>query len=150
MKEVKLHITPQTFVRATQGDRVFFRIPREQLRPAGLKRLLRLERYNQYKIDLSALAKQARFLPYEQGMHVVFYLPVPKTWKKYKKEYMHLQLHQSKPDWDNLAKAFFDSLMFEDKHIADVRITKKWINHETGHIEIYQTAPAMRSSDILT
>ena len=128
-------INPQTHVRATQGDRIFFKIPRDKLRPEGLKRLMRLERYNQYKIDLSALAKAKKFVPPEQGGHLIFYIPVPKSWKKYKKELMHNQLHQSTPDWDNLAKAFFDSLLSEDKQIADVRVTKKWINQEAGWIE---------------
>jgi len=128
-------INPQTHVRATQGDRIFFKIPRDKLRPEGLKRLMRLERYNQYKIDLSALAKAKKFVPPEQGGHLIFYIPVPKSWKKYKKEMMHNQLHQSTPDWDNLAKAFFDSLLSEDKQIADVRVTKKWINQEAGWIE---------------
>ena len=114
-KTYKFQITPQTHVRSTQGDRIYFRIPREKLRPAGLARLQRLERYNQYKIDLSALAKQIRFTPPEQGGHLSFYIPVPRTWKKYKKEQYHLQLHQSTPDWDNLAKAFFDSLLHQDQ-----------------------------------
>ena len=56
-QKVILNITPQTHVRATQGDSIFFRIPREKLRPSGLSRLLRLEKYNQYKVDLLAEAK---------------------------------------------------------------------------------------------
>ena len=52
-RKIILNITPQTHVRATQGDSVFFRIPREKLRPSGLSRLMRLEKYNQYKIELS-------------------------------------------------------------------------------------------------
>ena len=142
-------ITPQTHVRATQGDRVFFRIPRDKLRPAGLKRLLRLERYNKYKIDLSALAKAQKFVPPEQGGHIIFYIPVSKSWRKHKKEAMHLQLHCEKPDWDNLAKAFYDSLMFEDKGIADVRITKKWVNQEAGWIEFIVNSPEHASRDNL-
>ena len=148
-KTYKFQINPQTHVRSTQGDRIYFRIPRDKLRPAGLKRLLRLERYNQYKIDLSALAKQIRFTPPEQGGHLSFYIPVPRTWKKYKKEQYHLQLHQSTPDWDNLAKAFFDSLMHQDKGIADIRVTKKWVNQETGWIEFTSALPTIPSSDNL-
>jgi len=142
-------ITPQTNVRSTQGDRIYFRIPREKLRPAGLKRLLRLERYNKYKVDLLALTKAQKFVHPEQGGHLTFYIPVPKTWKKYKKEEMHMKLHQSKPDWDNLAKAWGDSLMTEDKGIADIRVTKKWVNAEHGWIEFTYEAPSMRSSDNL-
>jgi Holliday junction resolvase RusA-like endonuclease len=148
-KKIVFNITPQTNVRATQGDRVFFRIPREKLRPAGLKRLLRLEKYNNYKIDLAALARQKRFSPPEQGGHLIFYLPVPKSWKEYKKKEMHMKLHQSKPDWDNLSKAFFDGLMSEDKYIADVRVTKRWVNAEEGYIEFILELPNFPSNDVL-
>lgn len=149
MKKIVFDITPQTAVRATQGDRVFFRIPREKLRPAGLKRLLRLEKYNDYKLSLSALAKTNRFSPPEQGGHLIFYIPVPKSWKDYKKKEMHMKLHQSKPDWDNLSKAFFDSLMSEDKYIADIHVTKKWINADKGKIEFIFNLPIHPSNDVL-
>lgn len=149
VKKYVFKITPQTNVRSTQGDRIYFRIPRSKLRPAGLKRLLRLERYNQYKIDLLALAKQQRFIHPEQGGHLIFYIPVPKTWKKYKKEQMHMQLHLSRPDWDNLAKAWCDSLMKEDKCIADIRVTKKWVNQESGWIEFHINYPEFPSKDNL-
>lgn len=149
LKKVILKINPQTHVRATQGDKVFFRIPREMLRPPGLKRLMRLERYNQYKIDLLALAKKEKLILPEQGCHIIFYIPVPKTWKKYKKSEMHMQLHQSKPDIDNLAKAVFDSMLSEDKKIADIRITKKWVNEEKGWLEFCITPPLYQSKDVL-
>jgi Holliday junction resolvase RusA-like endonuclease len=149
LKKVTFNITPQTAVRATQGDRIFFRIPREKLRPEGLKRLLRLEKYNNYKVDLCALAKQKRFTPPEQGGHIIFHLPVPKSWKEYKKKEMHMKLHQSKPDWDNLSKAFFDGLMTEDKYIADVRVTKKWVNQPEGYIEFFVEMPKYASNDVI-
>tara|TARA_R110000868_G_scaffold304243_1_gene564777 strand:- start:655 stop:1110 length:456 start_codon:yes stop_codon:yes gene_type:complete len=148
-RKVILEITPQTHVRATVGDRIFFKIPRDKLRPAGLKRLLRLERYNQYKVDLNALAKSKKFELPEQGAHIIYYIPVPKSWRKYKKSEMHMRLHQSTPDVDNLTKAFFDSLMEEDKHIADVHITKKWVNQEHGWIDIIINDPLIRSNDAL-
>lgn len=148
-KKYILKITPQTHVRATQGDRVLFRIPRQNLRPPGLKRLLRLERYNEYKISLSALAKQIRFVPPEQGAHITFFIPVSKSWRKHKKESMNLMLHQEKPDIDNFYKAFLDSILSEDKHIADVRLTKKWVNQERGWIEIVVSHPDQLSKDNL-
>lgn len=138
-----------TSVRSTQGDRIYFRIPRERLRPEGLKRLLRLERYNEYKINLSALAKAKRFVPPEQGGHLIFYIPVPKSWKEYKKKEMHQQLHTQTPDWDNLAKGFFDSLLHQDKGIADVRVTKKWVNEPKGRIEFIVETPTFASRDVL-
>ncbi len=148
-KKVTLDINPQTHVRATQGDSIFFKIPRDKLRPGGLKRLMRLERYNEYKLEVAAHFKAKRILMPDQGIHIEFYISVPKTWKKYKKEAMHNQLHQSKPDWDNLAKAFFDSIMDEDKYIADVRVTKRWTNTERGRIELTFYAPQFSSPDVL-
>lgn len=106
-KKTTFDITPQTNVRATQGDRIFFRIPREKLRPEGLKRLMRLEKCNEYKSDLKEIARKKNFNPPEQGGHLIFYMPVPKTWSNYKKQNMHMKLHQTTPDWDNLSKIFF-------------------------------------------
>ena len=148
-KSVTFEITPETHVRATQGDRVFFRIPREKLYPSGLKRLLRLEKYNNYKISLKAIANQKKFVVPEQGGHIIFYIPVPKTWKEYKKKEMHMKLHQSKPDWDNLAKAFFDAMLSEDKEVADVRVTKRWVNKTEGWIEFNFYLPEFPSKDVL-
>src|SRR5882762_3956877 len=111
----RFDITPQTSIRTTQGDRVFFRIPRATLYPEGLKRLLRIERYNAYKADLSALCKQKGFtFPY-QGAHIRFYIPCPKSWSQKRKTQYHGKLHTGKPDVDNLTKAVFDSLFSEDK-----------------------------------
>lgn len=149
IKKVVFNITPQTNVRATQGDRVFFRIPRERLRPDGLKRLLRLEKYNDYKSALSELARKKSFAIPEQGVHIIFYFPVPKSWTKSKKQEMHMKLHQSKPDIDNCIKALFDSLMKEDKYIADFRATKKWSNSDDGWIEFIIDIPTIPSKDVL-
>lgn len=144
-----LNISPFTHVRATQNDRVFFRIPREHLRPAGLKRLMRLERYNENKLCLSAEAKRIRFTMPEQGAAITFFIPVPKTWRKWKKEQMHMQLHQSTPDIDNLLKAVFDSLLAEDKHIGNISLTKLWVNQEVGWIEITTSNPKYSSPSCL-
>ncbi len=149
-KKIILNITPQTWVRVTQNDRVFFRIPRDKLRPAGLSRLLRLEKYNEYKISLLALAKQQNFILPEQGASITFCMPVSKSWKKYKKLAMHMQLHQEKPDLSNILKAFEDGLMTEDKGIANYAgLTKIWINEPIGRIEISIDQPILASKDVL-
>ncbi len=149
MKKVVFNITPQPAVRSTQGDRIYFQIPRDKLRPEGLKRLMRLERYNEYKVALNAIAKAQKFTPPEQGGHLIFYIPVPKSWKEYKKKAMHGLLHTSVPDWDNLAKGFFDGLLTQDKAIADVRVTKVWINDVVGRIEFICALPTLPSTDNL-
>ena len=132
-------LTPETFVRATKGDSVFFRIPRDKLRPAGLKRLLRLEKYNNYKISLLAESKRQKFTIPPAGLWITFFLPMPKTWSKKKKKIYHGTLCQSRPDIDNLCKSFMDSLVSEDKHIADIRLTKRWVDYHEGWIECVVT-----------
>jgi Holliday junction resolvase RusA-like endonuclease len=139
--KIILDITPQTSIRSNQGDKVFFRIPRNRLRPPGLKRLLRLERYNEYKVSVLALAKQKGFTIPTQGASFRFYIPVPPSWRPSKKRLMHGKLHQSRPDLDNILKGIFDAMLVEDKHIAHIEAAKFWVNQERGWIEISITDP---------
>lgn len=136
LKKIILNINPQTHVRATQGDSIFFRIPREKLRPSGLSRLKRLERYNTYKVELLAEARKKNFTLPPVGASITFFIPVPPSWSKKKKKLHHGRFHQSKPDVDNILKGFFDSLMAEDKQIAHIEVQKRWVDFETGWIEI--------------
>jgi Holliday junction resolvase RusA-like endonuclease len=94
-----------------------------------------LERYNNYKIDLLAEAKRKKFIIPASGLSVVFFLPMPKTWSKKKRAAHHGLFCQSRPDIDNLAKAFIDSLVSEDKHIANISLTKRWVDVPYGWIE---------------
>lgn len=136
-RTIVLSITPKTHVRTTQGDRVFFRIPRDKLRPSGLKRLLRIEAYNKYKVDLLAEAKSKGFVVPHQGLSIKFMLPVPPSWSKKKKKQYHMTLHTAKPDLDNLLKAFLDSLCVEDKYIAHYgELAKYWVDFDMGWIEL--------------
>lgn len=124
----------------TANDRWFFRIPRDKLRPSGLKRLIRIEKYNDYKLSLAAEAKRVKFeLPYV-GAGIIFYIPVPKSWSKKKKKQYHGQWMQNRPDLKNLLSAFEDSLLSEDKAIAYYTyLGKRWVDAETGWIEITVT-----------
>ena len=135
-KVTRFNISPQTHVRATQGDKIFFQIPEDQLRPEGLKRKRRLVQYNEYKVDLREIAKYLNYSVARAGSHIVFFIPVPKSWTKKKKALMHLQPHLPKPDADNLIKAFKDALVPQDSTIWDYRVTKRWINSDEGCIEI--------------
>ena len=67
--------------------------------------------------------------------HIVFYVPMPKSWSKKKKNEMRAQPHRQKPDLDNLLKALMDALNTDDSHIAKLgSIQKVWA--DTGAIEI--------------
>jgi len=130
-------ITPQTHVRATQGDRILFRIPESRRSDAGTKRVNRLLRYNDYKISLLALAKQQRFTLPDEGAIIRFFLPMPKTWRKPEREANRNNLHRKKPDLDNLLKAFLDSLFTEDKKVAHLgEVSKYWVDGDQGWIEV--------------
>lgn len=96
--KIVLNLTPISHLRTTQGDRIYFRIPRDKLREAGLKRLLRIERYNNYKIELLAESKRKQFTIPASGLSVTFFLPMPKTWSKKKKKVYHGSFCQSRPD----------------------------------------------------
>ena len=95
-----------------------------------------MEKYNQYKVDLSAEAKKKQFILPPIGASITFFIPVPPSWSKKKKKLHHGRFHQSKPDIDNLTKAVLDSLMAEDKQIAHLEVQKRWVDFESGWIEI--------------
>lgn len=151
INKIILNVTPQTHVRATQGDSIFFRIPRDKLYPSGLKRLLRLEKYNNYKLELLAEAKSKQFIFPAQGASICFFLPCHVSWSKKKKKLHHGQLHQSQPDLDNLLKALTDSLISEDKYIAHYgEISKRWVDFDRGWIEIKIQAPTEQLIELPT
>jgi Holliday junction resolvase RusA-like endonuclease len=135
--KIILKISPRTWVRVTKNDRIFFRIPIDKLRPSGLKRRLRIEAYNEYKLSVAAEAKRVHFTLPDIGAGIIFYVPVPKSWSKKKKKLHHGSFHHSRPDLKNLLQAFEDSLLSEDKTIAYyTHLGKRWVNAEQGWIEI--------------
>lgn len=80
-------------------------------------------KYWLWKDKLNSLIKPEQI---PQSCHLIFVIPTPNSWSK-KKQLQHLGLpHRQRPDWDNLAKAFFDALYEEDGVISDVRVTKVW------------------------
>lgn len=72
----------------------------------------------------------------ESQSHIIFVLPMPKSWSKKKRERMDGQPHMVRPDKDNLEKALLDSVFSEDCQIWDSRVSKFW--GETGQIIIRQ------------
>jgi len=142
-KKIILNISPQTWCRVTQRDKIFFRIPFEKLYPSGQKRKLRIQRYNDYKLNLSAEAKRNNFELPDIGAGIIFYIPVPKSWSKKKKRLHHGLFHGNLPDLKNCLQAFEDSLRKQDKSIAFYsHLGKRWVNAETGWIEVTINDPA--------
>jgi Holliday junction resolvase RusA-like endonuclease len=105
---------------------------------------LRLERYNAYKVALLTQAKEKRFEIPAAGLCVTFFIPMPKSWSQKKKNLHNGLLMQSRPDIDNLIKSFCDSLCSEDKYIANITATKRWVDFPDGWIECSLTEMPMQ------
>lgn len=104
---------------------------RYQILPCPKPRMTRADKWKQRPAVMRyrAFCDHARLLKIElpeQGAHVTFVLPMPKSWSAKKKAQMNGQPHQSKPDADNMLKALCDALHSDDSGIWDVRITKVW------------------------
>lgn len=109
--------------------------------PMGKPRILhgekskRAEAWRKYKRDIQYLAKKTGLELPEGFMHLVFYLPPPASWSQRKRENSMGLPVKVKPDWDNLAKGFFDALFDNDSQFWDVRTTKLY--GLPGRIEIF-------------
>jgi Holliday junction resolvase RusA-like endonuclease len=107
-------ITPQTKPRMTRSDK--------------WKKRDCVTRYFEYRDNIKELGID---IP-EAGSHVVFVIPMPKSWSKKRKEAFNAAAHQGsmdkavKNDLDNLLKGLMDAIFKEDSWIWDIRISKIW------------------------
>jgi len=62
-------------------------------------------------------------------MLIEFYLPLPKSYSKKKREELMGQPHEQKPDIDNLVKGLLDALLKEDKGVHTIIASKSWANN---------------------
>ena len=60
------------------------------------------------------------------GAHIIFHIPMSKSFSKKKRNLLRNTFHQQKPDIDNILKAFLDSLFDNDSVVCDLRISKLW------------------------
>lgn len=91
-------------------------------------------RYWFYKAEVQKLV---RSLP--QHAHVVFQLPMPKSWSIRKRALYDRGGHFVRPDIDNLHKGLLDAIYQEDCGVWDHRVTKIW--GVTGCIYVREIAP---------
>lgn len=144
-----IKLTPQTNVRATQGDSIFFKIPEDKLKPSGYKRKKRLGRYNLYKVDLKSICRVKGFEMPIQGCSVKFYVPMPKSWRDWQRAVMNGTLCLNRPDLDNYLKAVLDSLLKEDKSIAHFgELAKFWVDDKEGWIDFEVEPPKYRAIEM--
>ena len=114
------NIAPNTKPRMTQRDRW-------KKRPCVLK-------YHAFKDEVRLKGVE---LP--DSYHVIFVVPMPKSWSKKKQAEMDRQPHRQTPDKDNLEKALLDAIYSDDSHMWDGRVTKIW--GTAGHIIVKEIEP---------
>lgn len=122
---------------------------RHILGPYGKRKKMRIERYNQYKIDVLTLAKKLNFQLPQYGFALYFHFPIPDYWTKAKTVAFHGQPKLSKPDIDNCEKAFYDSLSVTDEEVAQLSghgkywFDPKRVDEElkNGYIEVLMNQP---------
>ena len=111
IKTIVLDIEPVPKPRMTSSDRW-------NKRPC-------VQRYWAYKHKIKHKLPKNFKMP-ECRYHLIFYIPMPKSWSGTKRAEMMYMPHQQTPDKDNLEKAFLDAVCEEDKHVWDGRVSKYW------------------------
>jgi len=97
--------------------------PRMTRRDVWLKRDC-VVRYRDFADELRLQMNENKFiLPLDPV--IIYFLPIPESWPKKKKDALCGTYHTQKPDIDNLIKSW-DSVMKEDKKIHTVFSIKRW------------------------
>jgi Holliday junction resolvase RusA-like endonuclease len=125
---IVLDVEPCSAVRMTQSDR--WKTNPNHLDPRKRQRSA-VTKYFQYKNKVVQLCNEVNYT-LSDALEIIFVLPIPDSWSnKKKKEYVD-KPHQSRPDIDNLLKAFMDALSTEDGYVYLVKAKK--IYGEKGKI----------------
>lgn len=82
-------------------------------------------RYFAFKDTLNLKANQQKYT-IANNIDLIFLIPMPESWTSEKKGKMLGVPHQSKPDTDNLLKAFCDALALDDSTIWNKHARKFW------------------------
>jgi Holliday junction resolvase RusA-like endonuclease len=129
-----------------------------RLKPCSAPRMTRMDawkpsdhvlRYREFKDNICIMVGRdldaQRYLLSDMfgSVGIRFYLPVPTSWSG-KKQREHIGApFLAKPDFDNLAKAFYDALFEADSRAWDVRIQKRYADAQGPRIEVWRM-PAWR------
>ena len=108
---ITFHTLPVPKPRMTRADRW-------KKRPCVL-------RYYAFRDYIHKILTESGFRPGD-AFRMDFYIPMPKSWSKKKKEEMKGNPHQQKPDIDNYEKGLLDALFTDDSKVWKVHKTKTW------------------------
>jgi Holliday junction resolvase RusA-like endonuclease len=92
-----------------------------------------VERYWSFKDIVKSAMDVWDFTPSDM-LHIVFYVPMPKSWTGRKYSEMLGKPHKQKPDIDNFVKGLLDAMLVDDAGIHTVFATKIWSIH--GGVQI--------------
>jgi Holliday junction resolvase RusA-like endonuclease len=99
-------------------------------------------KYTAYKVAFATLAKKQckRYFEGATRLEVVFYMPIPKSLSKKKRESLMGQYHIKKPDTDNLIKTVKDALnevlYKDDSIICEVEAKKIYSDNPRVEFEL--------------
>jgi Holliday junction resolvase RusA-like endonuclease len=71
------------------------------------------------------------------AFHAQFWIAMPKSWSKKKKQDMGGKAHRQCPDWDNLVKSCQDALFAEDSGISAGSGEKFWAEEDRIRIVLF-------------
>ena len=92
------------------------------------------KKYTQFKLDMIALTSELDLTPFEGllGVDIGFYIGMPKSWSKKKKELKESSYCDNNADVDNYLKAILDSLnevvYVDDRQIVEISARKIYSN----------------------
>lgn len=154
------NIHPSTHVRTTRGESWIMKSTEEYLKKlddkrvsegkfgAFVKRRKQLEKYSDYKQEVAWLAQKIGYIQPRKDFAIVFYIPMPVSWRKKKIAEMEGKSHENMPDFDNLLKSFFDGIMprknrragqggDDDRKVSRGYFDKVWCKQGEEKIVIY-------------
>ncbi|MGG4288354.1 RusA family crossover junction endodeoxyribonuclease [Priestia megaterium] len=119
-----------------------------KIQPMGAVRMTRrgkfvsetAQRYLSYKDEIKRQivkqVKERELMKDEIEVEVMFFMPIPQSWSKKKREAAVLKPHKSKPDIDNLLKGLFDALngliWKDDNLVSKVSAVKIYVPQDEG------------------
>lgn len=126
-----IDVSPVSAVRMTMSDR--WKVNPNHPNPKYRQRKS-VTKYFEYKNKVLQVASKYGYKLQEE-LNLVFVMPLPESWSNKKKKQYDGQPHKSRPDVDNLTKAFMDALSSEDGNVYSLKVTKVY-GYE-GKIIIY-------------
>lgn len=127
MREITFDINPMAAPRLSRRD--------------GFKPSPAARRYFHFRDQIKAFALQHHIMELPVAMGFTFRIPMPKSWSESKRKQYDGQVHQQKPDLDNLIKGITDSIAYnrsrDDAHVAVFLFAQKlWTSEKTGSITL--------------